>query len=60
MAKGFRKGNGVIYQLNRKFYDSIATTRKGEDKASSAKDYVLKVINESFGIKEPVIDVEIL
>ena len=39
------------YQMDKKMFDSIVKSRKGEDKKINPFKYVVDYINESYGIK---------
>lgn len=41
------------YKMSKKLFDAICATRKGEEKKMRPQDYVLKVVNEQYGLRWP-------
>lgn len=49
------KNNALEYKMSKKMFDNLLTTRVTEsDKKMNPYNYVIKVINEQFGLKGKV------
>jgi len=48
------KHAGIEYQMTKKMFDSLLKTRSESEKSMNPYAFVMKVINEQFGIKGQV------
>ena len=54
-----KKNTGIEYQMSKKMFDTLLKTRKEEEKKMNPYTFVMKIINEQFGVKGEVTHVSI-
>ncbi len=53
------KVNGVEYQMSKKMFDALLKSRHEDEKNVNPYEYVMKIINEGFGVKGTVTHISI-
>lgn len=60
LARGNNKGEinmELRYKMSRRMYNDLLKTRDNEEKKMYPKDFVLKYINDTFGLRGKVVSI---
>lgn len=60
LARGNNKGEinmELRYKMSRRMYNDLLKTRDNEEKKMHPKDFVLKYINDTFGLRGKVVSI---